>query len=221
MSSRAVHQRRGAPLALLTLLFVVAAEAATIDEIVKRVQARYDSTQDFVAEVTQETTIASLEKTVRAGGMVAFKKPGMMRWDLTQGDPQVIVSDGTTLWVYRVEDKQAVKVPFSNAFRSTTPLSFLTGVGRIAEDFNASLEGQDEKTLTLLLVPKRASSDVGQLRLTVMRDTYDISGAVITDPLGNVSRLTFANLRRNQNLPNDAFVFKVPPGVDVVTAPQQ
>jgi outer membrane lipoprotein carrier protein len=208
---------------LAGLLSMTAArsEGAAVDEIVKRVQARYDATADFIADVTQEARIASLDKTVTAKGTVAFKKPGRMRWDLSEGDPQVIVSDGTTLWIYRPEDKQAIKMPFSQVFRSTTPMSFLTGVGRIADDFRASLDGQDEKTIELLLLPKQAGTEVGKLRLTVARDSYDIMGAEVTDPLGNVSKLRFSSLRRNAGLPDDVFVFQAPPGVDIVTAPAQ
>ena len=51
-----------------------------VDEIVRKVQARYDATQDFTADVTQEMTIASLGKTTTAHGTVAFKTPGKMRW---------------------------------------------------------------------------------------------------------------------------------------------
>ncbi len=198
---------------------VAAAYAANVREIVKRVQARYDATKDFRADVVQQATIISLGKTVTARGTVAFKKPGKMRWDLTQGDPQIIVSNGHELWIYRPEDQQAVKMAFSDAFQSTLPLSFLTGVGRIADDFTASIEGVDENTLKLLLLPRRAGSDVGKLLLSIDRNSYDITGAEITDPLGNTSRLQFEHMQRNQEIPDDVFQFTVPPGVDVMNAP--
>ena len=111
------------------------------DEIVRKVQDRYDATKDLSADVTQEATIASLGKTVSASGKVWFKKPGKMRWELTEGDKQTIVADGSTLWLYRPEDQQVLKMPFDAAFRSSSPVSFLTGVGRIAQDFKASMDG--------------------------------------------------------------------------------
>ena len=48
-----------------------------------------------------------------------------------------------------------------------------------------------------MLVPRRDSASIGKLRLTVARDTYDIRGAEVHDPLGNISRLRFEHLRRN------------------------
>jgi outer membrane lipoprotein carrier protein len=195
--------------------------ALDVHEVVRKVQERYDATRDLTADVTQEMTIASLDKTTTLHGTVAFKKPGKMRWELSDGDPQVIVADGSTLWLYQPKDHQVLKAPFDAAFRSTTPISFLTGVGRITQDFEVSLDGEDADghTLYLMLVPRHDAAAVGRLRLAVARDTYDIRGAEVHDPLGNVSRLHFDHIKRNVNLADDEFVFKVPPGVDVISAP--
>ena len=202
---------------------LVAAErrGVEVQKIVQKVQERYDSTRDFTAKVTQEMTIASLGKTTAAQGTVAFKKPGKMRWELDHDAPQVIVADGSTLWLYQPKEHQVIKAPFDDAFRSTTPISFLTGVGNIAQDIDMSLEGASANggLVYLMLVPRRDSATLGKLRLTVASDSGEIRGAEIFDPLGNVSRLQFSDIRRNQNLPDKDFVFEVPPGVDVITPP--
>lgn len=205
------------------------AQGVDVNEVVRKVQERYDATQDFTADVTQEMTIASLGKTTTARGTVAYKKPGKMRWTLTDGDPQVIVADGTTLWLYQPAERQVLKAPFDAAFRSTTPISFLTGVGRIADDFEVALvgnestattgEGSDGHERRLMLTPRRDRGTVGQLELTVAGDTGEIRAAEIHDPMGNVSRLRLRDIKRNVGLKDDQFVFDVPPGVDVISAP--
>jgi len=206
---------------VLAALVPCASRAADLDAIVRKVQERYDTTRDFTADVTQEMTIASLGKTTTAHGTMAFKRPGKMRWDLTQGDEQVIVADGETLWLYQPKEKQVLKAPFDAAFRATTPISFLTGVGKIAQDFDVSADGEDEKAgvLYLMLVPRRDNASVGKLRLSVARDSGEIRGGEIHDPLGNVSRLRFDHIKRNVGLGDEQFVFQVPPGVDVISAP--
>jgi outer membrane lipoprotein carrier protein len=195
--------------------------ALGVDDVVRKVQQRYDDTRDFTADVTQEMTIASLGKTVTSSGTVSFKKPGRLRWEITQGDAQVVVADGTTLWLFQPREKQVLKTPFDAAFRSATPLSFLTGVGQIQRDFEVTLDSAPPKSdlISLTLVPRRDGASVGRLRLLVAPDTFDIRGADVYDPQGNVSRLRFTHLRRNQGLDDAQFVFKVPPGVDVVDAP--
>lgn len=200
---------------------VVATQALEAGDVVKRVQERYDATHDFTAKVIQKLRVASLDKTLTSEGTVAFKKPGRMRWEFKEDEPQIIVADGETLWFYRPEEQQVFKAPFDAAFRSTTPISFLTGVGRIAQDFDVTLNGEsaDGKLLYLQLVPKRDAGDVGVLRLRVTRDSADIRGAEVFDPLGNVSILEFEDVQRNLELPDSRFEFEIPPGVDVISAP--
>ena len=36
-----------------------------------------------------------------------LKKPGRMRWDYEKPEKKLMVSDGSTLWVYEPEDEQA------------------------------------------------------------------------------------------------------------------
>lgn len=200
---------------------VSGATALEVEDVVRRVQERYDATHDFTAKVIQKLRVTSLDKTLTSEGTVAFKKPGRMRWEFKEDDPQIIVADGTTLWFYRPQEQQVFKAPFDAAFRSTTPISFLTGVGRIAQDFDVTLNGEsvDGKLLYLQLVPKRDAGDVGVLRLRVTRDSADIRGAEVYDPLGNVSILEFEDVQRNLDLPDSRFEFEVPPGVDVISAP--
>lgn len=203
----------------LTTTPALAAPAAKVDTIVRKVQARYDATADFTADVTQSATVASLGKTVSAKGTVEFKKPGKMRWELTDGDPQTIVADGKTLWLYRPDDQQVVRMPFDNAFHSRTPISFLSGVGRIADDFDAKLDGEADGEIRLLLAPKQPGADLKHLKLAVSADTYDLRAAEVEDPLGNTSSFRFSNLRRNLGIADSRFAFEVPAGVDVLDAP--
>lgn len=189
------------------------------DEIVRRVQARFDATADFTADVQQELVMISTNRTFKGKGNVAFKRPGRMRWELKDQEEQTIIADGTTLWVFQPEERQVLKSPFSSAFRSSSPISFLTGVGRIDQDFVATLDGKGDGQVYLLLVPRADEGEIGRLRLTIETINFDIVGAEVRDPLGNVTKLTFSNLRRNLGLDDALFRFDVPAGVDIIEAP--
>src|SRR5437868_3324683 len=80
-------------------------QAASVDNIVKRLQARYDSTAGFRADFTQEIESATLGQKVESRGTVFFKKPGRMRWEFSEPQ-QTLVSDGTFFWFYQPADKQ-------------------------------------------------------------------------------------------------------------------
>ena len=205
--------------ALLLCAGAVTAGAVSEADVVRRVQERFDATKDLTAAVDQELVVASAGKTLHATGTVAFKKPGKMRWTLANGSTQIIVADGTTLWFYQPDEKQVLKAPFQAAFRSSTPISFLTGVGRLSEDFDVTLDGEGEGQIHLALRPRKAQGELGRLRMSIDAKTYDVIGAEVVDPVGNVTRLRFSDLHRNTGLDEAQFHFEVPPGVDVVEAP--
>jgi outer membrane lipoprotein carrier protein len=92
-------------------------------------------------------------------------------------------------------------------------------VGNIADDFDVTLEGEKENQFELGLLPKKGEGELGRLRLVVERTSYDIVGAEIRDPLGNITRLRFSDVKRNTGIEDGIFRFEAPPGVDVVDAP--
>ena len=186
-----------------------AAHGVSVNDVVRRTQERLDATQDFTAVVDQELVVVSAGKTLHATGTVAFKRPGRMRWSLSDGTPQVIVADGTTLWFYQPDEQQVLKAPFQAAFRSSTPISFLTGVGRLSEDFDVTLDGDGDGVVYLALRPRKGEGELGRLRLTVDAQSYDVVGAEIVDPVGNVTRVRFSGLRRNTGLEDGQFHFEV------------
>lgn len=188
--------------------------------IVKKLQERYDETRTFHAKVRQEMKVASLGVSDVMDGSVVFKKPGKMRWDFTTPRAQQIVSDGATLWVYQPDDRQVLKAPFRAAFVSTTPVSFLLGVGRITDEFRPDADPRGCNAARLYVSLKsKTNQDVGALAFGVDRTTYDIVEAAVTDPLGNVTTLTFSDIVRNGDEPDATFAFTIPAGVDVITPP--
>src|SRR5678815_5724705 len=110
-------------LAVVTFLFyssfivqysAFAAQTASVQTVVKKLQARYDSTTGFRADFTQEVESATLGQKVEARGKVFFKKPGRMRWEFVEPE-QLLVSDGKFFWLYQPQDKQVIKTPFAQA----------------------------------------------------------------------------------------------------------
>lgn len=188
--------------------------------IVKKLQERYDETRTFRAKVRQEMKVASLGVSDVSEGSVVFRKPGRMRWDFTTPRVQQIVSNGTTLWIYQPDDGQVLKAPFRAGFVSTTPVSFLLGVGRITDEFRAEPDPRGCNAARLYVSLKaKSNEDVGALAFGVDRTTFDIVEAAVTDPLGNVTTLTFSDISRNGEEPDATFDFQIPPGVDVITPP--
>jgi outer membrane lipoprotein carrier protein len=182
---------------------------------VKKLQARYDSTAGFHANFSQEVESATLGQKIESHGTVVFKKPGRMRWEFTE-PKQTLVSDGEFFWFHQPADNQVIKTPFRQAFSSATPVSFLLGVGRLEQDFSIALAAETKEAYQLRLTSKEDPEAIGVLDLTVNAKTFDIEQAVVTDSLGNITRLRFSDIDRMTPIQDDVFRFSPPSGVDVI-----
>ena len=87
------------------------AEAGSPDDeqsyIIKNLQKKYESMTTLTADFLQEAYSVSLDSSEFAKGTVAFKKPGMMRWNYYGGGN--IVSNGKFIWVYQPELAQVIE----------------------------------------------------------------------------------------------------------------
>jgi outer membrane lipoprotein-sorting protein len=73
----------------------------------------------------------------------------------------------------------------------------------------------------LKLVPKSRQRDYDWLVLVLDPGTLSIRGLLTVDEQGGKSSFFFTNLKENVGLADKEFAFKIPRGVDVVTAPSR
>jgi outer membrane lipoprotein carrier protein len=207
-------------LAISALVFAVLPVRADVrSDAVSRLQQRYDHTSTLQADFSQTVESATLAGTLESKGTVAFEKPNRMRWDYTSPDPQLIVGDGETLWIYQPDLKQVIKAPLKEAFTSTTPVTFLAGLGQVERDFDVSLERDTPEQWLLKLVPKKKDQGLGDMILGVRKSDASVAEARITDPAGTTTSIRFSNEKLNAPVAADRFTFTPPPGVDVVRPP--
>lgn len=182
------------------------------------VQKRYSSLSALSADFRQESRIVTLGRSRFKEGTIRFKRPGKMRWDYTPPDPQLIVSDGATLWYYRSEKNQVVVREIGTAFVNQTPLLFLFGKGDLASEFSweeKDLAPVDGGTRLLELLPRQETPDLVSLTLEV-REDFSIAATILTDAFGNVTRLEFSGEEENGSIEDALFSFTVPEGAEVL-----
>ena len=197
-----------------------AAPAGALKDVLARLQTRYETTRTLSANFRQTIESPTLAMPLESKGTVAFEKPNRMRWEYEVPDKQLIVGDGTILWIYQPDDKQAIKAPLGEVFQSTTPVSFLAGLGHIDRDFDATLEKEEGGRWVLRLVPKaKDAGNFGTLVLVVRKSDAGVDEARVTDSLGTTTRLFLSGEKRNVDLDPKLFTFTPPPGVDVVKPP--
>jgi outer membrane lipoprotein carrier protein len=193
-----------------------AAETATADAVIDRVQRNYEATADFVADFRQETQVKTLDRSLKTSGKVTFKRPGKMLWRYDTPKDQFVLADGTYLYFYQPEQNQIIKSPLKNAFRTDIPLSFLLGLGNLKKDFNVSLKATEKDHHVLRLEPKRDAGGYSDIHMGVSKNNADIIWVSVRDSAGNVTTLRFSNMRKDVGVKDSLFQLQIPDGVDVV-----
>lgn len=201
----------------------VFAEPLNIDSLLANVQKAYDETEDFIAAFTQNATIKSINKTVTEEGTLYLKKPGRMFWDYKKPALKKLVLNPQKAWLY-MPVENAVYVQDSKALLSSKmTIRFLTGIGNLKEDFDATFstrDSADEKGNYLIsLIPKSYESGIKELLLSIDRDNYYIAGCKFIDMYENTTELTFRDIKINNDIPDKTFIFTPPKNVEVYNIP--
>jgi outer membrane lipoprotein carrier protein len=225
---------------LLVSLSCVAGGAekpADLKDVIAALEKGYTSLQDVQADFAQKTTITGINREQKGSGELLLKKPAsataMFRFNYTKPKQQ-IVSNGKQVWFYLPENKQVIVSTVTEMFKggNSIALNYLTGLGHVSRDFNASFakEPQDKNgNYQLELVPKSPSAVLAKLQLTVsatavdsflkdgnVQDLFPVVASVIFDAGGNETRIEYSRVRVNKGLTNSRFSFKIPEGVEVI-----
>jgi outer membrane lipoprotein carrier protein len=195
-------------------------KAESAASVVARVQKYYDATRDLKSKFDQQLTSVG-RGPQKASGEVWLKKPGKMRWDYETPEKKVMVSDGTTLWVYVPEDEQAYKQTLSgNALPAQ--VSFLIGQGKLDKEFDASLtkvDGLGPDEIALKMVPKVGTAAYRYLVFVVDTKTGQVRRTIIYDQQGGTNTLRFSDVQQNKGIDDAKFRFSPPKGTHILTPP--
>lgn len=185
-----------------------------------QIQSRYEGIRDLSADFAQTSESATfggqaLMDGDRKTGRVAFSKPGRMRWVYEKPEPSVVVSNGSTLWIYDVAGASVTRLSVTAGFLSGAAVQFLLGDGKILESFDVTATDCQADRIHLDLVPK-ADATYERLGLAADPRSGDILATSVTDLFGNVTRIEFESMRVNEDPAASIFEFEVPEGVELI-----
>ena len=203
-------------LGMLSVVSPSASSALSLDSILNQVEKRYDI-NDFSVRFFQTSTLKAMEIQETASGKLQVKRPGMMRWDYEKPDKQIIVSDGTHLWVYRPEDNQVMVGRAPSFFGEGKGAGFLSDIKSVRKNFLITLENKEgEKTHRLKLIPKNQTQDLSRIYLVVSPYTFEVMEVITYNLYDDETRIGLTDYIYDRNLEDDLFRFEIPDGADVI-----
>jgi len=202
---RAVAWLVGAVLALQPLAVL----ASSLDRFAQFLSA----TQSAKGEFEQKVVDQGGRIVQQSRGTLAFKRPGKFRWTYVKPYAQIIVGDGTRVWIYD-EDLRQVTVRRVDQALTSTPAALLAGNNEAMRAFRISDEGEKDGLEWLEAVPRDKEGGFERVRMGF--GSGGLEAMEFYDSFGQITLLRFTSLARNPGLDPSTFRFSPPKGADIV-----
>ena len=161
------------------------------------------------------------------GDQNSSARKSVMRWDYTEPDFQVIISDGETLSIYTQKDKQLIRTP-AKELESDITYAFFAGTRNLLDDFEVQTPDNDfifssaKELNTLLLVPRQPHNQIRDIQVWFDKNQL-IHHLLIRDHFDSITELNFSEIVADKLPPgdrkimNDLISFPIPPGTEIIS----
>jgi len=199
--------------------------------VATRLQKHYDSISSLTFDFVQTTRGQLTGRPKKGRGQAFFVKgennqdlSGKMRWNYSDPDRQVLVSDGINFSMYFASLSQMITTS-AKALQHDLTYSFFTGAGNLLEDFTILPSDQPGdkplETAIIKLIPNATHSQVAAIHLWVTDDSL-IRRIEILDHFDTLTVLNLSALKvnaidsNNSDLMNKLFDFTPPDGTEII-----
>ena len=209
MSKRIARHGWSALAGVLCLAVATAGEGAGLDQL----HAFLTGAKSGKATFRQVVAPKGRQAAQESAGTFTFQRPGKFRWVYEQPYEQLIVGDGSKLWIYD-RDLNQVIVRTLDVALGGSPAALLAGDNALEKHFTLTDAGRGDGLELVDARPKSAESGFERVRIG-FRDNLP-RRMELTDAFGNLTTLEFGTFERNPALDAAQFRFVPPKGADVV-----
>lgn len=151
-------------------------------------------------------------KSSNFSGTMSVERPNKFRWETKSPSEQLIVANGSTMWIYDKDLAQATRQS-SNDQLGESPALLLSGnTAQIAQNF--TVKQPNPKKNYYVLTPKSANANFKNLAISFNGGKPVMM--VLNDNLGQTTSIKFSNVTLNKAFSASQFAFTPPKGVDVI-----
>ena len=202
---------------ILTAAVLLPVHAATADseqqQAANKLSDLLSSTQTITGSFSQLTLDSTGTQLQEAAGEMVLQRPGLFRWHTNPPLEQLLVSNGEKVWLYD-PDLMQVTVQKMDQRLTHTPALLLSGdVSEISKNFSITYK-EGGPMLDFILTPTAKDTLFDTLRLSFRNGV--INDMQLLDAVGQRTDILFMDVKVNEPVDADAFVFEAPTGVDVI-----
>jgi outer membrane lipoprotein carrier protein len=187
-----------------------------IESLENFVKTTKSGKSEFTQTVTSPAKAGEAPRVKNSSGIFEFQRPGQFRFQYKKPFEQLILADGTSLWIYDADLNQASRRKQSAAFANTPAalIASATDLSALRSEF--ALENAPEKDgmSWVSAKPKSANSTLELVRIGFRGEA--LQQLDITDSFGQRSIINFTSMQANIALPPDSFKFTPPAKAEVL-----
>lgn len=198
---------------LNTLLLVLGSLVATpsFADDSQALQDQLASLKSFKAQFAQKVTDKQGQAVMQGEGTIALQQPMMIRWQQTNPDDTLFVSNGDKTYYFDSFAEQ-VTIMQTSSLIDSTPFVLLTSKDPAQWEKYSVLATNSGFSVT---PNKGVESQVEQLDITFAGNEQGLAKLVVTDNSGQLSSFTFNDAQVNTPLDKSTFEFTPPEGVEI------
>ena len=193
------------------------ASKSALPPILKEVESKYAKGGTLFAHFEQVNESAAMKTKKKSSGEIVIKRPDKIRWQTTNPDANLLVSDGKHAWFYTPpfdpsEHGQYSEYPASR-IQSKLASALLSGEFSSTKDLKIKSVSDHEFVLT----PKAGTAGtVVEARIEIDPKSKTITRVQLSHSDGNSSDIHLSDIKLGDRFGDDIFVFKAPPNTDRV-----
>jgi outer membrane lipoprotein carrier protein len=189
------------------------------DFIVRQLTRVQRQIEDFTADIVQEKRISLLRKEIVSHGVMKFKRPNKVFIELFDPDPSLMVVDGNSLWLYFKRERIAQRYRVAHNPMLKKYLMILDQPFTVGWEKLTSVRKEGD-CVVLEFNPEKSESVFSRIVLQVSTEDWLIRKVTLHEKAGDLTILSYSNIRVNTGIPDSQFTLELPADVEVLQPTQ-
>lgn len=206
---------------MVVLLTIQTAAQGELDRdfIVRQLARAQREIEDFTADIVQEKRISLLRKEIVSHGVMEFKRPHKVLIELFDPDPSLMVVDGNSFWLYFKRERIAQRYRVAHNPMLKRYLMILDQPFTVGWEKLTSVRREGDSAV-LEFIPEQGEAAFSKIVLWVSTEDWLIRKMALHEKSGDLTILSYANIRVNTGIPDSHFTLDLPADVEILQPTQ-
>lgn len=207
-------------ISILLQATVLFCEDMTMDNLLLKMEAAEKNIENMQFDFNQDLIYNLTNEKQSNKGQIIFKKPNNLYIKQNNTLDQIIISNGSKVWIYTPSYKQVIVDSWKKWISTSMVPSSMLNFGRTWQEmkkaYSFKYEGIDNGKYLILLTPNK--KDMWQMKFWINMESFVPEKTALIGENINIITET-KNYKINQELDKKIFNFKASPDVEILNLP--